>query len=137
MHWSARKQDKVTTSTCDSESNAIQTAVQYVEAARDQLEELGCIQLQPTPLLNDNSAAIRLCIDVVAHKRSVQMTKAMAYVRERATLGVITPSHVKTHEMAADFLTKNMPALKMEELRLMAGMRLLPPQESQEPPVPH
>ena len=138
VHWSAKKQDKVTTSTCDAESNAIQTAVQYVEAARDLLEELGAIQMEPTLLLNDNSAAVKLCVDAMSHKRSVQMTKAMAYVREKHTLGVINPRHVRTTEMAADFLTKNMAANQYEDLKTLAGMAQLPPVlETREPPPPH
>jgi hypothetical protein len=136
VHWTAKKQDRITTSTRDAEANAIQTAVQFVEAGRDQLEEMGCIQLSPTLLLNDNSAAVRLCVDAVAHKRSVQMTKAMAYVRERTAMGVINPQHVTTTGMAADFLTKNMAAFKMGDLRRLAGMDLLP-EESKEPPPPH
>ena len=108
-----------------------------IEAARDLLEELDCMQTIPTLLMNDNSAAVRLCVDAVAHKRSVQMTKSMAYVRERTVLGVINPRHIRTTQMAADFLTKNMAGDKMEGFRLMAGMKMLPPVPDQEPPVPH
>ena len=92
----------------------------------------------PTLLLNDNTAAVRLCIDAVAHKRSVQMTKAMAYVREKTILGVINPRHVRTTGQAADFLTKSMAGNKMEDLRRLAGMQIAPPMKtSREPPSPH
>jgi hypothetical protein len=37
VYWTARKQDKIMSSTCDSESHAVQTAVQYVEFTRDLL----------------------------------------------------------------------------------------------------
>ena len=126
IHWTSKKQEKITTSSCDAECHAIQTAVQYVEACRDQLEEFGCLQMHPTVVFNDNTAAVRLCVDAVAHKRSVQMTKAMAFVRERYAMGVINPQHVGTVVMAADFLTKNMAVHKMSSLRRLAGMASLP-----------
>jgi hypothetical protein len=102
------------------------TSVQYVEAARDLLEELGLGQNTPTPVYNDNSAAVKLAIDPVAHKRSVQLTRSMAYVRERTNLGVIQPLHVKTDEMPADFLTKRVEEKVFERCREQAGISPLP-----------
>jgi hypothetical protein len=126
IYWQSKKQDRITTSTCDSESQAILTAVQYVEACRDVLEELGCMQTTPTPVLNDNSAAVKLSIDPVAHKRSIQLTRAMAYVRERAQCGVIAPAHVRTTEMPADFLTKRLDEVGFVRCRDQSGIHLLP-----------
>ena len=60
----------------------------------------------PTPVFNDNTAAIKLCIDPRSHRKSVQLTRSMAYVRERTEFGVIAPIHVRTKDMCADFLTK-------------------------------
>jgi hypothetical protein len=126
IYWQSRKQDRITTSTCDSESQAILTAVQYVEACRDVLEELGLIQTTPTPVLNDNSAAVKLSVDPVAHKRSIQLTRAMAYVRERTQLGIIAPAHVRTTEMPADFLTKRLDEASFVRCREQSGIHLLP-----------
>jgi len=52
----------------------------YVEHARDLLDELGHTQFTPTPVYNDNTAAVALCIDPLSHKKSVQLTRQMAYV---------------------------------------------------------
>jgi hypothetical protein len=109
IYWASRKQERITTSTCDAESQAFMTTVQHVESMRDQLSELGCIQKWPTPVYNDNSATVTLSINAKAHKRSVQLTRPMAYVRERTSLGIIAPLHVPTTAMPADFLTKNLP----------------------------
>jgi hypothetical protein len=124
--WTARRQDRITSSTCDAESQAMLTSVQFVECARDLLEELGLGQNTPTPVYNDNSAAVKLAIDPVAHKRSVQLTRAMAYVRERTNLGVIQPLHVKTDEMPADFLTKRVEEKVFERCREQSGILPLP-----------
>jgi len=124
--WSARKQDRTTTSTCDAESLAVVTAVQYVEHARDLLEELGATQFTPTPVYNDNSTTINLCHDALSHKKSVQLTRQMAYVRERTLLGVISPIYVPTHSQPADFLTKRLGAAPFQRCCELSSMQALP-----------
>ena len=124
--WASRKQDRISTSTCDAESHVVMTVVQYVESLRDILEELGCRQSGPTPVYNDNSATVKLCIDPRAHKRSVQLTRPMAYVRERTQFGVIAPLHVRSNDMPADFLTKRLSADAFARCRKLTGMCPLP-----------
>jgi hypothetical protein len=126
VYWTSRKQDRQTTSTCDAESQAVMTAVQYVEHMRDLLAELGCVQYGATPLYNDNSATIKLCIDPRAHKRSVQLTRAMSYVREHTRRGRITPQHIPTADMPADFLTKRLPPDDFIRCRVRSGLQPLP-----------
>jgi Reverse transcriptase (RNA-dependent DNA polymerase) len=126
VYWASRKQDRISTSTCDAESQAVMTAVQYVESLRDILEELGCRQDWPTPLFNDNSATIKLCHDARAHKRSVQLTRPMAYVRERTLYGVISPLHIRTDAMPADFLTKRLSTEAYSRCRAQTGMCPVP-----------
>jgi hypothetical protein len=126
VFWTARKQDRVCSSTCDSESLAIMTAVQYVEHARDTLEEMGQVQMWPTPVFNDNSAAVKLCIDPRSHHKSIQLTRPMAYVRERTDRGIIAPVHVRTTEMPADFFTKRLNPAAFESCRWLCGMLPLP-----------
>jgi hypothetical protein len=123
VHWTSRKQDRITTSTCDAESYATMAAVQYIEYLRDLLAELGCTQMTPTPVFNDNTATVRLCIDPVAHKKSVQLTRPMAYVRERTAFGVIAPLHIKTQDQPADFLTKRLDGPPFSSCRELAGLQ--------------
>ena len=125
VYWASRKQDRITTSTCDAEAEAVMAAVQHVESIRDQLTEFGSVQTWPTPVYN-NSATVNLSINPKAHKKSVQLTRPMAYVRERTTLGVIAPIYVKTTDMPADFLTKNLPPESFLRCRDQLGMTLLP-----------
>ena len=127
VYWTSRKQDRVTTSTCDSESQAVMIAVQYVQQLRDLCEELGIMQCHPTAVFNDNSATVRLCVDPVAHKKSVQLTRAMAYVRENTQYGVIAPLYVSTKDMPADYLTKRLGPEQFDWCRLLSGMLPLPP----------
>ena len=124
--WISRKQDRITTSTCDSESLAAMTTVQYIEHARDLLEELGQLQEWSTNLYCDNTATVSLCHDPVAHKKSVQLTRPMAYVREKTSWGVVNPLHVRTTDQAADFLTKALPAPSFQTCRDLVGLHPVP-----------
>ena len=81
VYWTSRKQDRITMCTCDSESLSMQTAMQYVENLLDLLEDFDSMQKWPTPVFSDNSATVALSVDPHAHKKSVQLTRAMAYVR--------------------------------------------------------
>jgi hypothetical protein len=126
ISWVSRKQDRITTSTCDSESLAIMTTVQHVEHARDLLEALDQLQNFSTNVYCDNTATVSLSHDPVAHKKSIQLTRPMAYVREKTKLGVISPLHVRTTDQAADFLTKALPAVPFERCRNMVGLHEVP-----------
>jgi hypothetical protein len=123
--WISRRQDRITTSTCDSESLAVMTTVQHVEHARSLLEDLGQMQKWQTNLYCDNTATVALCHDPVAHKKSVQLTRPMAYVRERTRYGVIHPLHVRTADQAADFLTKTLPTASFQRWRERVGLHLV------------
>jgi hypothetical protein len=124
--WSAKKQDRKTSSSCDSECLAVMTACQYVQGARDQLEELGCMQVSPTPLFNDNTVTVRLCCDAEAHNKSVQLTLPMGYVRDFTLKRVIAPQYIRTTEQPADMLTKRLAPAQFEECKWRAGLRALP-----------
>jgi len=126
VYWTARKQDRLTTSTTDSECLAVMTTVQYVEYLRDFLEELGCTQFTPTPLYQDNTATIDLCIDAKSHKRSIQLTRPMAFVRDLTKRGVIAPIHVPSKDQPADFLTKRLSVHSFDRCRELAGMTVIP-----------
>ena len=126
VYWSSKKQDRVSTSTCDAESLAVMTAVQFVEFARDQLEELGCLQRRPTPLWCDNSATVALCQNPVSHHKSKQLVRPMAYVRELYRRRVIYPAFIRTRDQPADFLTKSLTVGPFVYCRDLAGLRPRP-----------
>ena len=126
MTWCAKKQDRKTTSTTDSESLAVMTTTQHVQHMRDLLVDFGQMQRWPTPLFNDNTACVSLCIEPRSHHRSVQLTRPMGLIRQLTHDGVIAPQWVKTTEMPADFLTKRLPRETFERCRLQSGMTPLP-----------
>ena len=62
--WFSRILNGVSLSTTEAEHAAMTVAVKEVIWARDFLEEVGEKQEGPTPLFNDNSAAISLSLPV-------------------------------------------------------------------------
>jgi hypothetical protein len=125
--WSSKKQDRVTNSSCESEAQAMVTTVQMIEFARQQLEELGAMQIVPTPIYCDNSSTVRLSKDPVSHEKTKQLRKVMHYVREQADFGVIDPSWIPTKSQKADFLTKEPKTIgEFETCRSLAGMTPIP-----------
>ena len=130
VSWVSKKQDRKTSSTTDSESLAVMTTCQHVQHLRDLLAEFGLMQRWPTPLYNDNSATISLCVQPPSHHKSIQLTRPMAYVRQLAHDGYIAPQWVRTTEMPADFLTKRLARDAFERCRAQSGMVPLPPSVS-------
>jgi hypothetical protein len=128
VDWSARKQDLVTGSTSDSECLSLIEGGRRVVHVRDLLLDLRLVQVEPTPLLNDNTAAVRLAKDQKSHRRSVHLVRAMDAVRQLTERGVIQPVHVRTTEQTADFLTKRVSTAVFVACKQMCGMVPLPAQ---------
>ena len=126
VSWLSKKQDRMTTSTCDSESLAVMTAVQHTVFLRDLLVEFAAVQKVPTPLYNDNSACVKLCVEPRAHHKSIHLTRPMAYVRQLASDGYISPLYTPTTQMPADTLTKNLDSASFQRCRSQMGMVPLP-----------
>ena len=130
VSWMAKKQDRKTSSTTDSESLAVMTACQHIQHMRDVLAEFDQMQRWPTPLYNDNSACVSLCVEPRAHHKSVQLTRPMGMVRQLTHDGVISPAWVRTTEMPADFLTKRLAREDFFRCRDQSGFVPLPPHVS-------
>ena len=126
VDWTAMKQDTVTTSTADSECLSMIEGGRRTVHARDLLADLKLMQKAPTPLLNDNTVAVRLAKDQKSHKRSVHLVRAMDAVRQLTQRGVVAPKHVRTSEQAADFLTKRVTTDVFNACKRMCGMVPLP-----------
>ena len=126
VSWTSRKQDRKTTSTCDSEALAVMSTVQHVLHMRDLLSEFGAVQSWPTPLYNDNTACVRLCVEPRSHHKSLQLTRPMAMVRQITHDGFIAPEFVRTTQMPADCFTKQLDRVAFERCREQMGMAPLP-----------
>jgi hypothetical protein len=127
VSWMAKKQERKSSSTTDSEALAVMTTAQHVVHMRDLLAVFGCTQGWPTPLYNDNTACVAISTEPRAHHRSIQLTRPMGMVRELVHDGYLEPKYMSTSSMPADFLTKRLAREQFEKCRGMAGLTPLPP----------
>jgi len=102
------------------------STVHHVLHMRDLLVEFGVVQSWPTPLYNDNPACVRLCVEPRSHHRSLQLTRPMAMVRQQTHDGYLAPTFVRTTEMPADCLTKQLDRVAFARCRDQMGMAPLP-----------
>lgn len=84
---------------------ASQTATEIVYF-RGILRDLGCRQVDPTPLLVDNTGAVELAKELKSCARSRHIARRYFKVRELQLEGAIAVSHVPTGDNHSDILTK-------------------------------
>lgn len=129
ISWLSKKQAVVALSTAEAEYIALSSAAQEATWLRRILAELGnstgCV-----PLMEDNQGAIALAKNPVAHARTKHIDIRYHYIREAVQSGLIDLQYCPTHEMCADLLTKLLPKVQFERLRLALGMETLPSVQS-------
>jgi hypothetical protein len=106
VSWSSKKQDIVTTSTCEAEYVAMASATKEALWLRMLLEDIGFGQRTATILGADNQGAIVLSGDQANHSRTKHIELRFHFVRERVLFGDVTFSYVRSHDNVADIFTK-------------------------------
>ena len=107
--WQSKLQTTVSTSSMQSEYQAMYAGMQEIVWLRGVLGEIGITQCEPTPFFLDSQSAEDLAMNPVYHKRSKHVEIKYHFTREHVdpegknTAELI---HVSTLEMAADIYTK-------------------------------
>jgi hypothetical protein len=99
-------QTTVSRSTAEAEYRAGGTACQVVIGLRNQLDELGFGQPDPTVMLGDNEACIKMFKSVVSGSALRHIKLDHHFVREHVKNGEIKLIHISTQLMVADIMTK-------------------------------
>ena len=68
--------------------------------------------VSPIDLFSDNTGAVSLARNPIAHAKNKHIELADHYVRELVSAGVISTSHISTAEMVADIFTKPLDSVK-------------------------
>ena len=107
------------TSTAEAECHGLVALGKENIWQRDFQNVLGFFrEFGPTVVFQDNTAAIRLASGVCkVHKQSKHFGVEFAAFREYVGFGEIKIYHRATDELAADMLTKNIPADKFVKFR--------------------
>jgi hypothetical protein len=102
------KQKLVTTSTTEAEYVAMTYTTKEAAWLHRLLHQVGYVaaDTHPIHLYGDNEPSIKLLTADGHHKRTKHVDIYYQYIRDCVKDGHLTVSHVRTHEMAADGLTK-------------------------------
>jgi hypothetical protein len=118
IYWASRKQTTVALSTAESEFMSLTATGAEVMHKRRLLSEMGFPQESPTPVLEDNQAAIAMATNPGSHHKrtkhiDVRYRKICEWVRE----GAVLVKYVTTKLQVADLLTKALAFPVFDSLR--------------------
>lgn len=115
VSWRSKQQPIVATSTCHAEYVAACEAAREAVWLRELLREIGFKTLAPTPVYEDNEAALFLSENPATTDRSKHIRLRWHYLRQCVRDGTLKLKRVETKKNAADALTKAVggPALQM------------------------
>ena len=97
---------KISTSTGQAETYAMQSLVKEVVWERRLLEELGYGTQRPTPLFSDNDDVVKQSTKAVSHSTVKHYRIAQAYIRSLCNDGTIKVGRVSTENKTFGEVTK-------------------------------
>ena len=121
ISWSSRLQPTVAASTTEAEYMAAAYAIKEGLWLRTLLNDLG-MELDTITIMADSQSAIKLLKNPVFSMRSKHIDVIYHFARERVTRKDVTFKYISTNKMAADALTKPLPAAKLEFCRTTMGV---------------
>eukprot|EP00253_Pinus_taeda_P012506 PITA_12506 len=104
----------------------------YAEATKEivwlrkLLEDLPVKQVQSTPLMIDNTSAIKLAKNPKFHDRTKHINTKYHLIRHHVEAKTIHLRHCSTNEQIADIFTKALGREKLERFRMMLGLTNIP-----------
>ncbi|CAI7878809.1 unnamed protein product [Closterium sp. NIES-54] len=121
VSWRSKKQNEVGLSSCETEYMALHHGVKEVVWLRRLLEEIGVCQKEPTVILCDNESAVKLAKNACLHGLTKHIRPKWHWVR-RLLDKEVQLEIVKTHQQAANILTKRLAENEHWKGMKLAGM---------------
>ena len=123
ISWGSKLQDVVALSSTEAEYMALTHAAQEAMYLRQLQTEMQVDESeQGVLLLCDNQSTMKIAQNPVFHKRSKHIAIRYHFIREKVELGEINLQFVRTEDMAADQLTKNVGVQILNAGKDMMGM---------------
>jgi len=126
VSWRSRKQLVPADSTTEAEYVAASEATKEIVWLRKILEDLQVKQVQSTPLMIDNTSAIKLAKNPKFHDRTKHINTKYHLIRHHVEAKTIHLRHCSTNEQIADIFTKALGREKLERFRTMLGLTNIP-----------
>ncbi|CAI7911791.1 unnamed protein product [Closterium sp. NIES-54] len=121
VSWRSKKQNEVGLSSCETEYIALHHGAKEVVWLRRLLEEIGVCQKEPTVIFCDNESAVKLAKNACLHGLTKHIRPKWHWVR-RVLDKEVRLEIVKTHQQAADILTKRLAESEHWKGMKLAGM---------------
>ena len=121
ISWASKLQPTVAASTAEAEYMAAGSAVKEALWLRKLLPVFG-IKGTTVKIMCDNQGAIKLLKHPIASIRSKHIDVLHHFARERVARGEVEFEYCKSADMAADSLTKAVPAGRVVKCRELMGM---------------
>eukprot|EP00253_Pinus_taeda_P025091 PITA_25091 len=122
----SRKQSVPIDSTTEAEYVAAAESTKEIVWLRKILEDLQVKQVQSTPLMIDNTFAIKLAKNQKFHDRTKHINTKYHLIRHHVEAKTIHLRHCSTNEQIADIFTKALGREKLERFRMMLGLTNIP-----------
>eukprot|EP00253_Pinus_taeda_P010003 PITA_10003 len=126
VSWRSCKQSVPEDSTTEAEYVAAAKATKEIVWLRNILEELQVKQVQSTPLMIDNTSAIKLAKNPKFHDRTKNINTKYHLIRHHVQAKTVHLHHCSTNEQIADIFTKALGREKLERFRTMLGLTNVP-----------
>jgi len=110
--WCAKKQSTIALSTAEAEYVALSHAVQEAIWSRHLLKDLGYLQLEATPIYEDNHACIKIAKNDMVQARTKHINIRYHFSRQTTKSGEVKLIYCPTELMLADALTKALCEVK-------------------------
>ena len=105
---------------------AVAEATKEIVWLRKILEDLQVKQVQSTPLMIDNTSAIKLANNPKFHDRTKHINTKYHLIQHHVEAKTIHLRHCSTNEQIADIFTKALGREKLERFRMMLGLTNIP-----------
>eukprot|EP00253_Pinus_taeda_P036296 PITA_36296 len=113
-------------STTEAEYVAATEATKETVWLRKILEDLQVKQVQSTPLMIDNTSAIKLAKNPKFHDRTKHINTKYHLIQHHVEAKTIQLRHCSTNEQIVDIFTKALGREKLERFRMMLGLTNIP-----------
>ena len=122
VSWSLKKQPVVTLSTTEAEFITAASCACQAVWLRKMLEKLDHASAGTTIIYCNNSYTIKLSKNPVIHGRSKHIDVCFHFLRDLTRDGVVALLHCRSQEQLDDIMTKPLPRVVFEKLRMLMGV---------------